>query len=407
MTSPVVMGHPVLNDNVRHAALALAQEGLLARFHTGLDTTTYAGLPLGPLAGELRRRVLPAEVHALTTSHPVGEVARLVATRIPTRFNPFDTQLGRLSIQARAEAIDNALARAVRRPDIGGVYAYEDGAASALEEARILGRRAIYDLPIGYWRVGREIFEEEAERRPEWRSTLNGLRDPDWKLERKDRELHAATDVVVASTFTARTLEAFPGTTARVTVTPYGTPRRATSARSTHSGAIRVIYVGSLTQRKGLADLADAMPLTDAPAELTIVGRRVGESAARDRLLDEATWVPSLPHDALLELISQHDVLVLPSLFEGFGLVLTEALSQGTPIIATDHTAAPDLLEGVDDAGSVVPIRDPPAIAGAISKYADPEYRVHSSERAFIAAERRSWATYRSQITDVVRMERS
>jgi glycosyltransferase involved in cell wall biosynthesis len=39
-----------------------------------------------------------------------------------------------------------------------------------------------------------------------------------------------------------------------------------------------------------------------------------------------------------------HDVLVFPSLFEGFGLVITEAMSQGTPVITTDRTAGPDLI---------------------------------------------------------------
>jgi glycosyltransferase involved in cell wall biosynthesis len=39
-----------------------------------------------------------------------------------------------------------------------------------------------------------------------------------------------------------------------------------------------------------------------------------------------------------------HDVFVFPSLFEGFGLVITEAMSQGTPVITTDRTAGPDLI---------------------------------------------------------------
>ena len=55
-------------------------------------------------------------------------------------------------------------------------------------------------------------------------------------------------------------------------------------------------------------------------------------------------------------------MLVFPSLFEGFGLVLLEAMSRGTTVITTAHTAGPDLLEeGVD--GFVVPIRSAAAIA--------------------------------------------
>nr|WP_246414284.1 glycosyltransferase family 4 protein [Microbacterium thalassium] len=322
--------------------------------------------------------------------------------RLPRKINPFDPHLGPLSIQARSQAIDRVLAREVRRPEITTVYAYEDSAADAFAAARSQGVRTLYDLPIGYWRTGRAIFAEEAERRPEWRGTLTGLRDPEWKLERKDRELAGADELIVASSFTARTLADYPGQVGSVSVIPYGTPARAQEELVAGEGAIRVLFVGGLSQRKGIADLFDAIPLVDASVELTVVGRRVGECAPRDRMLDRVTWHESLPHARILELIAAHDVLVLPSLFEGFGLVLTEALSQGTPIIATDHTAAPDLLAGVEDAGWIVPIRSPEAIGARITDLNDPAFRAHSREQALSAAALRSWEAYRRQIVAVV-----
>ena len=59
----------------------------------------------------------------------------------------------------------------------------------------------------------------------------------------------------------------------------------------------------------------------------------------------------------------EHDVFVFPSLFEGFGLVITEAMSQGVPVITTDRTAGPDLIQdGVDGwivpAGSSIAIKE-------------------------------------------------
>ena len=42
--------------------------------------------------------------------------------------------------------------------------------------------------------------------------------------------------------------------------------------------------------------------------------------------------------------MSEHDLLIFPSLFEGFGLVITEAMSQGTPVITTDRTCGPDII---------------------------------------------------------------
>ena len=57
-----------------------------------------------------------------------------------------------------------------------------------------------------------------------------------------------------------------------------------------------------------------------------------------------------------------HDVFVFPSLFEGFGLVLLEAMAMGLPMITTAHTAGPDLLEDGKE-GFIVPIRSAEAIA--------------------------------------------
>src|SRR5690606_1255034 len=90
--------------------------------------------------------------------------------------------------------------------------------------ARARGVRTFYDLPIGYWRAARELLTEEAERRPEWAATLHGNRDSAAKLERKDRELALADEVVVASSFTRTTLAKAPAFSGRVSVIPYGAP---------------------------------------------------------------------------------------------------------------------------------------------------------------------------------------
>jgi starch synthase len=391
------MGHPIINENVRQAGLALAEASALASFHTGLDTTWLERAPFPALAREAKRRSLPEPLHNVTHSHPVGEIARLILERIPGLQN-LAGSYGRFSIDGRSEAISHALSREVVRKDIDAVYAFEDSAHKAFLRARELGKQAFYDLPIGYWRAGAAIYAEEAILRPEWVNTLNALQDPPEKLWRKDQELSLATRILVASDFTARTLNKFQGELAPIHVIPYGSPPASRVDRAPASGPIRVIYVGRLTQRKGIADLLDAIPLVEEELELTIIGRRVGHAAPLEVALKTVRWLPSLPRDAVLSEIANHDVLVLPSLFEGFGMVLSEALSRGTPIIATDHTAAPDLLGASPDAGWVVPIRRPEAIAAAIRRLREPQFRDYTRQQALIASESQSWSVYRDAI---------
>jgi glycosyltransferase involved in cell wall biosynthesis len=98
----------------------------------------------------------------------------------------------------------------------------------------------------------------------------------------------------------------------------------------------------------------------------------------------------------------RHDVLVFSSLFEGFGLVVTEALSQGLPVITTPHTCGPDILEdGVD--GFIVPIRNPEAIAEKLEHLAsDRSLLAEMSQAALKKARILSWAEYRRRIVEVV-----
>ena len=130
------------------------------------------------------------------------------------------------------------------------------------------------------------------------------------------------------------------------------------------AGPLRVLFVGSLGQRKGLSYLLEAVRrLGPAHVELTLLGHKTVAGCAP---LDDATcthrWIPTLPHAEVLAEMARQDVLVFPSLFEGFGLVILEAMSRGLPVITTAHTAGPDVIEDGAD-GFLVPIRSADAIA--------------------------------------------
>src|SRR5690606_15413134 len=97
--------------------------------------------------------------------------------------------------------------------------------------------------------------------------------------------------------------------------------------------------------RKGLAYLFRACRQLGAAVELTVIGTKpTVPCAVLDRELASYRWVASCPHAEVLREMRAHDVFVFPSLFEGFGLVLLEALAMGLPVITTAHTAGPDLI---------------------------------------------------------------
>ena len=405
----ILFTHPTGNANVRHAALGLARAGLLAEFWTCLAIDPASGwlrlLPAG-LAAQIRRRAVPDELQPLAHSRAWREIVRLAASRAGrSRLTRHET--GRFSVDAIYRDLDRTVARRLGSGTLTGVYAYEDGAAAAFAAARARGLATFYDQPIGYWRAARRILTEEAERQPEWAGTIVGNRDSAAKTERKDEELRRADVVFAATSFTKATLQEHPGFSAPVHVLPYGAPVSVSgAARSPYAAPglpLRVLYVGSLGQRKGLSYLFDAAKLAGHSIDLTVIGTKPAEPCeALERALGPHRWFASLPHAAVLEQMRRSDVLVFPSLFEGFGLVILEAMAQGVPVITTPHTAGPDIItDGVN--GFIVPIRDAAAIAARLSElHGDRDHLAAMGAAARAKATAFTWAAYESTLARIV-----
>lgn len=361
----ILLVHPSGNANVRAVAAALQRSETLARFLTTLGWSNASGflrlMPL-PVRKRLARRSYFLPDSKIRT-HPSREIARLLGAPV--------------SVDAVWRNLDSVAARylrsAYRRDRIRGVYTYEDCAEQTLTTAEELGLRRIYDLPIAYWETARRLLKEEAERYPEWESTLGGTRDPAEKLARKTRELELAELVVCPSNFVLESLPQRIRETKPCLVAPFGSPEspRAQAGQSDRSRrALRVLFAGALTQRKGLADLFTAMQLVASEnVELVVMGSLLRPLDWYRQKCPNFTYEPPRPHAGVLALMRTCDVFVLPSIVEGRALVQQEALACGLPLIATRNAGADDvILEG--ETGFLIPIRSPEAIAEKINWFA-------------------------------------
>ncbi|MGH3111403.1 MAG: glycosyltransferase family 4 protein, partial [Gaiellaceae bacterium] len=170
-----------------------------------------------------------------------------------------------------------------------------------------------------------------------------------------------------------------------------------------------VLYVGSLDPRKNVDTLVDAFAAGDAPpAMLLIAGPTDSRSdgALRRRLARHgvghrvrhlgfvsAQQLDALYRDAL--------ALVLPSLYEGFGLPVLEAMERGTPVVASD---IPPLREVADDAALYVarPL-DVEAWRGALHRIcSDDALRAELSRRGATAAGRFAWPQVGLRFSDLL-----
>jgi len=408
----LVLSHPTGNANARAAALGLLQAGQLTAFQTSIATfpgdwlDRLSGLPG---LGELRRRRFDPALKDVTAMWPWREAGRLLASRAGLRSLTAHER-GAFCVDAVYRSLDLHIAHGLAKAGTAaagrsGVYAYEDGALASFQAARSLGIARLYDLPIGYWRAARRLLDAEQARWPEWQSTLTGFLDSEEKLARKDQELRLADRIFVASSFTRRTLADFAGPLAPVEVIPYGFPPVGDARQHAPltGRPLKLLFVGGLSQRKGIADLFAAVRALGSRVELTVVGAKAVEgNAALDAALAAHRWIPSLPHDAILKLMREHDVFVFPSLFEGFGLVITEAMSQGTPVITTDRTAGPDLIEHGRN-GWLVEAGNTAALQASIENLLQhPEQVAAAGREAMDTARRRPWEVYGRELAEAV-----
>lgn len=395
----VVVSHPTGNQNCRSVLAILEAKRVLAWFGTMWGFSTHFPLKVLPvrLQEQLSRRAyaLPASKIRLGG---IQEIIRLISKSLGWK-KLISHEASWASIDRVYSTLDRFVARKLRKDEACAVYAYEDGALQTFRRAKKLGIPCIYELPIAYWQTVHCLLKEEEIRYPEWISTLKGRGDSLAKLERKTEELALADLIICPSNFVA---ESIPSSlhTARTATIPYGSPSVAHSTQPlTKNGKIRVLFVGSFTQRKGLADLFQAIRLLKRKdIELVLLGTPIAPLEFYRTQLPRFTYAEPRAHHRILEFMSTCDIFILPSLVEGRALVVQEAMSRGLPIIITPNTGVEDVIEN-SDCGFMVPIRSPESLAEKIDLLADtPNLRRTMGEKGRTKAAEMSWKVHGEKI---------
>jgi glycosyltransferase involved in cell wall biosynthesis len=221
-------------------------------------------------------------------------------------------------------------------------------------------------------------------------------------VERRAKSVLAHADGVMANSSAVAGLLAGTVAPERLTVVLNGTTglgRTVEPAADYLPGEPLVLTVGYLIERKGTGQLIEAV------GRLRRDGRRVhlavvGEGRLRAALeadaeaagvADSVHFLGQRTHEQVLSLMARADLFALPSWDEAFGLVYTEAMAQGTPVIASRGEGPADFIEdGVS--GYLAPVRDAGALAGIIAKaFDDPAAAAAVGEAGRAAALKLSW----------------
>ena len=231
--------------------------------------------------------------------------------------------------------------------------------------------------PLAFPRNVVVIHDAAALREPAWYSRLYGA----WQRAVLPVLARRALHLVTVSQFSrAELVDLLGADPDRISVVPGGVDERfSPAAAPARRERPYVLTVASRTARKNLGALAEtARRLAADGVELVAAGG--DRPQFRDEDVAGITWLGHVDDADLPGLYTGALAFVLPSHYEGFGLTVLEALACGTPVVASDRTALPEL---VGDAGLLVDPDDPAAIADAVQRaIGDERLRAAGPERA-------------------------
>lgn len=364
----ILLSHPTGNANVRSVLKGLVNANILDSFYTSLacyPNSMLESLSKLSMFSELQRRKFDPSIEPYTHTYPIKEIGRILSSKFGIK-GLTKHEKGFFSIDAVYEYASRKAADSLnKKNNIAAVYAYEDGALDLFKQAKKMGIKCIYDLPIAYWETGRRLMLEEAQRLPDWAPTLaGGVKDSQVKLDRKTEELALADTVVVASQFVKDSLPSHSASK-KIIFSPFGSPKTNLKEprKKDNTKPLRVLFAGSMGQRKGLGDLFSAIKLLNTSnIQLVVMGSLLAPMKFYQNQISNFVYEPPRPHSEVLALMRTCDVFCLPSIVEGRALVMQEAMSEGLPLIITRNTGGEDLIiEG--KTGFLVPIGSPDAIA--------------------------------------------
>jgi glycosyltransferase involved in cell wall biosynthesis len=360
-----------------------------------LTSTPYRWLSQG-LREKLSKRAYPAIDPRLVRTRPIGALTHRVQRRFAGRLDR--------AVFRDNDQFDRWIAEHL--PEFGNlIIAYESAALYSFRRAHKLGIPKILYQPIGVAEYALDVLTSEALRFPQFASTLRYNWFPAKELERRREERQLADAIFCASSFTRRTLVDQGVPADKIVVEPYGVDKTLFKPSRDKYPKFSLVWAGSFTHTKGIVYLLEAMARQPVPdMELVLVGYPFG-SVDPVRSYEDRVHVRRLGHITraqLAELMPRCHVHVFPTLLDGFGRNIIEAMACALPVVCTPNCAGPDLIEdGVT--GFIVPIRDIDSICDRLHWiYSHPDEAMQMGERGRLRVASLSQPDYRRRFADRV-----
>jgi glycosyltransferase involved in cell wall biosynthesis len=247
------------------------------------------------------------------------------------------------------------------------VIGREFGCRHVFRRARHEGVACLYHLPTVHHETLRGILEREQAQFPDvCRSTFDPFEFEPQRLRNKEEEIAMADVILCPSQFVKQSLLDAGVGGSKISVVPFGSETAWLEAPRAEEPSKTLVFVGNISARKGAHRLLQVWKQLEAYRTHKLL--LVGEMHLTPAFLKDYAGMyehrPRLPREDLRDIYLQADALVLPALAEGFALVIHEALSCGTPVLASLNSGAAGFLH--DGQARLFAAQDNDALALAI-----------------------------------------
>lgn len=381
----VTICHPQAQHS-HQVAWALADAGLLEKYYTScfFDPSRLRLLPNG-LQREFSKRYHPHIPPSQVVTLPYMDVAWKLAGKV------LGSALHERLFYENVWWFDALIARQVADSNARIVVGYENSSREIFRRAKKAGKWCVLDAASVHYLAQKEVYTP-----PYSAAFLDKVN------ARKEAEIQLADHILTLSSYAKETYVRAGVPASKITAIPLGVDAQKFPVQKKRTGnAFTYLFIGNVKLSKGVDLLLEAFHRLDVSGkQLAIIGAMGdAESLLRQRQAD-VTVKGHLSHEKLREEYAGADVFVLPSRLDGFGMVVTEAMSTATPVIVSTHVGAKDLVEeGMN--GWIFESGKPAALAAVMQiAYDKRNHLAAMGERAKETVSRHTWEAYRENIRE-------
>ncbi len=392
---------------IRQTALAYHEEEILSYFlttfisHQDYFLSNLIGRIAPNIKNELQKKEIPEIPFNKIKTYPYKELLRLFSSRYANVvltdkvFNWAEHSFGKW------------VANQINQLNIDVVHSYEYSSLEILEQAKQNGVMSIYEQPSVYYKTFEQIiehlFKEEKTFKEEYQS-LHSSSLSKKRNQRREQEIQLADLIICNSTFTKNSFPSIYKN--KVAVIPLGFPIPLKTVKDSDSDKVIFVMSGNISYLKGSHHVLRIWRKVDElfpNAELRVIGTYLLDEKEKQDLPSSIKFYARLAHQEYLDFINQADVFISFTYADGFGMVISEAMSKGIPVITTQNSMAPDFIVHQKN-GWIVPVGEEEALLNQMRWCVENKHSLPKiGYEALQTAKKWQWEDYRKRTAEVVK----